>query len=544
MEKPAQKTILEVKDLTVTFSLESTCVEAVRGISFSLKNGETMALVGESGSGKSVTAMSIMQLLPESTTDYAPGSSIQYRGEELITTTEGRLQNIRGNRISMIFQEPMTSLNPYMTIGKQLVEVLRIHDNTPNPVAKKKVEELLELVGIHDPGGRMNHYPHEFSGGQLQRIMIAMALANKPDILIADEPTTALDVSIQAQVLELLKELQQKMGMAILFITHDLGVAHHFSDTICVMRRGKIVESGATEKVFSDPQHIYTNELLNSRPQGMKAPVPDDSPMLLEAKDVNVRFPIKYNFFGKATQYFEAVKGISLSLRENQTIGIVGESGSGKSTLGRAILQMLEADGTINFKGKAINGMDHIHLRPLRRDMQIVFQDPFGSLSPRMTIGEIVSEGLLVHQPELSKQQRLDRARNALKEVAIDSNSINRYPHEFSGGQRQRIAIARAIILEPKFILLDEPTSALDRSIQVMIVELLRDLQKRHNLSYLFISHDLAVVKAMSDEVLVMKDGKVVERGSATEIFHNPQTEYCKTLIAAAFELEIEEKVA
>ncbi|MCP3662031.1 MAG: ABC transporter ATP-binding protein [Gammaproteobacteria bacterium] len=544
MAKPDQKTILDVKELAVTFGLETTRVEAVRGISFSLKNGETMALVGESGSGKSVTAMSIMQLLPKSTTDYATGSSIQYRGEELINTTEGRLQKIRGNRISMIFQEPMTSLNPYMTIGKQLVEVLRIHDNTPNPGAKKKVEELLELVGIHDPGGRMNHYPHEFSGGQLQRIMIAMALANEPDILIADEPTTALDVSIQAQVLELLKELQQKMGMAILFITHDLGVAHHFSDTICVMRHGKIVESGATAEVFSDPQHIYTTKLLNAKPRGMKAPVPDNSPMLLEAKDVNVRFPTKYSFFGKATQYFEAVKGISLSLRENQTIGIVGESGSGKSTLGRAILQMLKAEGTITFKGKAINGMDYMHLRPLRRDMQIVFQDPFGSLSPRMTIGEIVSEGLLVHQPELSKQQRLDRARKALKEVAIDPNCINRYPHEFSGGQRQRIAIARAIILEPKFILLDEPTSALDRSIQVMIVELLRDLQKRHDLSYLFISHDLAVVKAMSDEVLVMKDGKVVERGSATEIFHNPQTEYCKTLIAAAFELEIEEKAA
>lgn len=535
-----EKIILDVNNLSITFPTEARDIHAVRDISFKIRKGETLAIVGESGSGKSVTAMAIMQLLPPRATIYQAGSSVKFDGNEMINADEKFLMTQRGNRIAMIFQEPMTSLNPYLTIGRQMTEVLEIHKGLKGKEATKRSAELLELVGIKDALQRMKTYPHEFSGGQLQRIMIAMALSNEPDLLIADEPTTALDVTIQAEVLALLKDLQEKMQMAILFITHDLGVARHFSDNVCVMREGQIVEAGNIDEVFSNPQHDYTLKLLNSVPKGMKEHIKtanDDS--IISAKDIWVRYPVKINFFGTVVQTFDAVKGISLDIKPGQTIGIVGESGSGKSTLGRAIVQLLNSEGEIEFNGKGINGLNDEQMRPLRRDMQVVFQDPYGSLSPRLTVGEIVAEGLYVHMPEMSKAQRFERVKEVLLEVELDPVlTINRYPHEFSGGQRQRIAIARAIILEPKFILLDEPTSALDRSVQVTVVELLRKLQKKRTLSYMFISHDLAVVKAMSDYVLVMKDGMVVEQGTAREIFDNPQTDYCKRLINAAFDLQ------
>ncbi len=532
--------ILEVKNLSITFPTEVREVHAVKGVSFSISKGQTLALVGESGSGKSVTAMSIMQLLPPRGTIYGKDSSIIFEGKEMLNASEKFLITQRGDRIAMIFQEPMTSLNPYLTIARQLTEVLEVHKGMSYKEAFARSVELLELVGIKDAARRLKTYPHEFSGGQLQRIMIAMALANEPDLLIADEPTTALDVTIQAEVLELLKELQAKMNMAILFITHDLGVAKHFCDNVCVMRHGEIVESGEIEDVFLNPKHEYTLKLLNSIPKGMKEKIEiDGDESLITGKDVWVKYPVKTNIFGTVTKTFDAVKGISLDIKAGETLGVVGESGSGKSTLGRAMVQLLETEGNITFEGQAINGLSNDDMRPLREDMQIVFQDPYGSLSPRLTVGEIIAEGLYVHRPELSKQQRLERVKEVLIEVEMDPIlSINRYPHEFSGGQRQRIAIARAIILEPKFILLDEPTSALDRSVQVTVVELLRKIQKKHKLAYMFISHDLAVVKAMSDYVLVMKDGVVVEKGTATQIFENPQTDYCKRLIDAAFELK------
>lgn len=532
--------ILEVKNLAITFPTEVREIHAVKGISFNIRKGETLAIVGESGSGKSVTSMAIMQLLPSKSTIYQNGSSIKFDGKEMINANEKFLVTQRGNRIAMIFQEPMTSLNPYLTVGRQMTEVLEVHKGMNNSEATKRSVELLELVGIQDAARRLKTYPHEFSGGQLQRIMIAMALSNEPDLLIADEPTTALDVTIQAEVLELLKALQKKMQMAILFITHDLGVAKHFSDNVCVMQQGEIVESGNIDDVFVNPKHAYTIKLLNSVPRGMKEEIitaNDDT--IISGKDIWVRYPVKTNIFGKVVKTFDAVKGISIDIKPGQTIGVVGESGSGKSTLGRAMVNLLDSEGQITFEGKNINNLSDEEMRPLRKDMQIVFQDPYGSLSPRLTVGEIVAEGLYIHKPEMSKAERFKRVREVLIEVELDPNlTINRYPHEFSGGQRQRIAIARAIILEPKFILLDEPTSALDRSVQVTVVELLRKLQKRHKLSYMFISHDLAVVKAMSDFVLVMKDGVVVEQGTALEIFENPQTDYCKRLINAAFDLK------
>ncbi|MGL1920070.1 MAG: ABC transporter ATP-binding protein [Hyphomicrobiales bacterium] len=533
------KVILEVKNLAITFPTEKIEIHAVRDVSFSIRKGETLAIVGESGSGKSVTSMGIMQLLPARATVYQPGSSILFDGNEMINANEKFLISQRGNRIAMIFQEPMTSLNPYLTIGRQMTEVLEVHKGLSNKEATKRSVELLNLVGIDDAARRMKTYPHEFSGGQLQRIMIAMALSNEPDLLIADEPTTALDVTIQAEVLELLKDLQKKMQMAILFITHDLGVARHFSDNVCVMQQGEVVETGNIDDVFTKPKHAYTQKLLDSVPRGMKEKIETSSTdAIVSGKDVWVKYPVKTNIFGKVTKTFDAVRGITFDIKPGQTIGVVGESGSGKSTLGRAMVNLLDAEGEITFEGQSIADMSDEQMRPLRKDMQIVFQDPFGSLSPRLTIGEIVAEGLYIHRPQMTKAERFERVREVLAEVELDPNlTINRYPHEFSGGQRQRIAIARAIILEPKFILLDEPTSALDRSVQVTVVELLRKLQKKHKLSYMFISHDLAVVKAMSDIVLVMKDGIVVERGTAVEIFENPQTDYCKRLIDAAFDL-------
>ncbi len=488
--------LLDVKNLDVVFHTNSGDVHAVKDISFDLKKGETLAIVGESGSGKSVTAMALIKLLPNHVTEYGRQSVVAFGEHNLLDKNDKFLRDVRGNKIAFIFQEPMTSLNPYMKIGRQLAD--------------------------------------EFSGGQLQRIMIAMALLNKPDILIADEPTTALDVTIQAEILDLIHDLQQQMGMAIIFITHDLGLAKHYANRVCVMQRGKIVERGDIKEIFNNPQHPYTIELLNATPKGLKEPIAEDSEVLITAKNIEVKFPTVFSFFGKPTAYFEAVKNISLSIKAGETLGVVGESGSGKSTLGKAILQMLDHSGEVRFNHQQL---EKSHKNSLKADLQIVFQDPFGSLSPRMTIGEIIGEGLQVHQPELSKKQRAQRVRDMLLEVELDANMINRYPHEFSGGQRQRIAIARAVILHPKFILLDEPTSALDRSIQVTVVELLRNLQKKYQLSYMFISHDLAVVRAMSDRVLVMKQGEVVESGTARQIFENPQTDYCKTLIAAAFDL-------
>lgn len=530
--------LLQVDDLSVRFAISGGEVHAVRGVSFALEKGQTMALVGESGSGKSVTAMSVVRLLADNITRYDQQSKIVFDDVEMLQATETTLRHIRGKRIGMIFQEPMTSLNPFMRIGKQLIEAITTHDSAvSNKVATERAQALLERVGIADAERRMQAYPHEFSGGQLQRIMIAMALINEPDLLIADEPTTALDVTIQAEILDLLHDLQQQMGMAIIFITHDLGLARHYAETVCVMRLGEIVEQGNIDAVFSQPKHEYTKMLLDSTPKGMKQAVAVDAEIVLQADNIKVDFVVEQSFFGKPRKVFTAVDDISLSVKHGQTIGIVGESGSGKSTLGKAILQMLPYQGEVLFNGHNPQALSRNDRQALKADMQIVFQDPFGSLSPRLTIGEIIAEGLLVHRPQMSKKARADKVATMLEEVALSPDMINRYPHEFSGGQRQRIAIARAVILEPKFILLDEPTSALDRSIQVTVVELLRDLQQRYDLSYLFISHDLAVVRAMSDDVLVMQAGKVVEQGSAEQIFYHPKTEYTQTLIKAAFDL-------
>ncbi len=526
--------LLSVKNLEVTFATNTGKVYAVKNISFNLEKGETLALVGESGSGKSVTAMSILKLLPDNITHYGENTQVLLNGEELIHKSDNALRHVRGNRIAFIFQEPMTSLNPFMKVGEQLIEALIEHQNVSKADARRRVVDMLSQVGIKDPESRIKTYPHEFSGGQLQRIMIAMALLNQPDILIADEPTTALDVTIQAEILDLIHDLQEKMGMSVIFITHDLGLAKHYAKNVCVMREGEIVERGEIDSIFAHPEHPYTVELLNATPRGWKTPVADDAEDLIRAEHISVKFPTKFNFLGKPSDYFTAVNNISLTVRAGETLGIVGESGSGKSTLGKAILQMLAHSGNVHFDG---NVLEKHHPSHMKADLQIVFQDPFGSLSPRLTIGEIIGEGLQVHQPELSKKQRMDKVRAMLSEVELDPETINRYPHEFSGGQRQRIAIARAVILNPKFILLDEPTSALDRSIQVTVVELLRRLQQTHQLSYLFISHDLSVVRAMSDRVLVMKQGKVVESGTAQQIFEAPQTPYCKKLIAAAFDL-------
>lgn len=530
--------LLEVKDLNVKFVTEDGLVNAVNGVNFTLNQGETLALVGESGSGKSVTSMSIMRLLPKNITRYDKGSSIVFDGISILEVSEKELQSLRGKRIGMIFQEPMTSLNPYLTIGTQLIEAATTHNpNISQAQASSQAVELLTKVGIREPQRRLKQYPHEFSGGQLQRIMIAMALTNKPDLLIADEPTTALDVTIQAEILDLLRALQAEMGMAIIFITHDLGLAEHYSDKVCVMRHGQIVERGDIKEVFNNPSHDYTVELINSTPKGMKEPVADDAKVLLDVQDVKVKFVLESNFFGKPTKIFEAVKGISIQVKEGETLGIVGESGSGKSTLGKAIMQMLPYAGKISFDGKDLDKLSKAEQKSLKAKRQIVFQDPYGSLSPRLTVGDIIAEPLTVHEPHLSKEERTKRVLAMLDEVAMPHSTLNRYPHEFSGGQRQRIAIARAMILNPKFVLLDEPTSALDRSVQVKVVELLRNLQKKYGLTYLFISHDLAIVRAMSNNVIVMQQGEVVEYGNAEQIFHNPKEEYTKKLLEATFNL-------
>jgi len=528
--------LLQVRDLAVTFGAGPTAVAAVKGVSFDIQRGETLALVGESGSGKSVTALSILQLLPYPMARH-PGGSIRFQGRELVGAPARELLAVRGNRVSMIFQEPMTSLNPLHTIERQVNEVLILHKKLSRTAARKRTLELLEQVGIPKAAERLDAYPHQLSGGQRQRVMIAMALANEPDLLIADEPTTALDVTIQAQILTLLKALQAKYGMALLFITHDLGIVRKVADRVCVMTHGEIVEHGPVAEVFDHPKHAYTKHLLSAEPKGRPAAADPDAPEILRLDDLKVHFPIRRGVLRRTVGHVKAVDGVSIALREGHTIGLVGESGSGKTTLGLALLRLERSQGGIRFDGKDLQKLDQRQIRPLRRQMQIVFQDPFSSLSPRMTVGEIVGEGLEVHGIG-TPAERARMIDDALGEVGLEASARERYPHEFSGGQRQRIAIARALVLKPRFMVLDEPTSALDMSVQAQIVDLLRDLQQRHKLAYLFISHDLKVVRALADEVVVLRDGKVVERGPAQQVFARPQTPYTKALIAAAFNLE------
>jgi microcin C transport system ATP-binding protein len=536
MSGAASEPLVRVRDLAVEFRTPGGTVRAVNGVSFDLDKGETVALVGESGSGKSVTALSLLQLLPYPLAHHPRGSA-RFAGREMIGADEATLLEIRGNRAAMVFQEPMTSLNPLHAVERQISEVLLLHKGLSRAAARARVLELLKFVGIADAEKRLGAYPHELSGGQRQRVMIAMALANEPDLLIADEPTTALDVTIQAQILKLLKELQARMGMAILFITHDLNIVRKVADRVCVMTRGEIVEQGTVAEVFAQPQHAYTKRLLAAQPRGKPERDAGGAPILV-ASDIKVHFPIKAGVMRRVVDYVKAVDGVSVELSPGRTVGVVGESGSGKTTLGLALLRLLKSRGAIRFAGDDLQARAGKALRPLRRQMQIVFQDPFGSLSPRLSIAQIVEEGLKVHGIGGSDAERETLIVAALEEVGLDPDSRHRYPHEFSGGQRQRVAIARALVLKPKFVVLDEPTSALDVSVQAQIVELLRSLQDRHGLAYMFISHDLRVVRAMSDHVIVMRDGKVVERGASDEIFLKPRADYTKALIAAAFELE------
>jgi microcin C transport system ATP-binding protein len=529
-------TILEIDDLSIAFTVSGKASTAVHGSSFDIKKGETVALVGESGSGKSITALSVLKLLPPAAS--YPSGSIRFKGQDILGASEDELRKVRGNDITMIFQEPMTSLNPLHTIEKQIAEVLELHKGLTGKPARERVIELLTQVGIRDPESRLGAYPHQMSGGQRQRVMIAMALANEPELLIADEPTTALDVTVQAQILELLKELQEKNGLSMLFITHDLGIVRRIADRCCVMQNGHIVEQGKTEQIFTKPQHDYTKHLLSAEPKGSPPESDTSAPVVLEASDMKVWFPIKKGLMRKTVDHVKAVDGIDLILREGQTLGVVGESGSGKTTLGMALTRLISSQGKIAFVGKDINAYSFKQMRGLRDQMQVVFQDPYGSLSPRMSVGEIIAEGLTIHNKELSRDEREAMVINALQETGLDPETRHRYPHEFSGGQRQRIAIARAIVLEPRFIMLDEPTSALDMSVQAQVVDLLRDLQKRRKLAYMFISHDLKVVKALANEVIVMRLGKVVEQGSSKQIFENPQTDYTKALMAAAFDIK------
>ena len=533
-------TLLEIRDLSVSFNHGPRQVDAVRDVSFDINRGETLALVGESGSGKSVTAHSIMQLLPYPTA-WHPSGSILYRGEELMDAKPGRMREIRGDQISMIFQEPLTSLNPLHSIYKQVAEVLLLHKNMNAKQARARVEELLHLVGLEDQIPRMDALPHEFSGGQQQRVMIAMALANDPDLLIADEPTTAVDVTIQAQILKLLRELKDKLGMSILLITHDLGLVRGFADRVSVMKEGQLVEVGDVEQVFERPVHDYTRKLMAAEPKGRPEPADDGAPEVMSGDDVKVWFPIRRGVLKRTVGYVKAVDGVTMTVRRGHTLGVVGESGSGKSTLARALLRLERSEGVIEFKGQPIQELGNTEMRPLRRDMQIVFQDPFGSLSPRLSVAQIVEEGLKVHGLGGGYDQRRNLIAEALEEVGLSPDMMDRYPHEFSGGQRQRISIARALVLKPSFIILDEPTSALDVSVQAQIVELLRDLQQKHDLAYLFISHDLKVIRAMSHEVLVLRDGIVVEQGPAMDVIDNPREPYTKALMAAAFELKADE---
>ena len=532
----ADPPLIDVRDLSIAFAQGGERKIVVDRVSFRLMKGKALALVGESGSGKSVTAQALVRLLPQPAASY-PTGEILFRGRDVLKMTDAELREMRGGSVTMVFQEPMTSLNPLHTIARQIGEIIALHHGRA-AATKKRIVELLTEVGIVDPAERLGAYPHQLSGGQRQRVMIAMALANRPDLLIADEPTTALDVTVQAQILKLLKDLQQKMGMAMLFITHDLNVVRRIADDVIVMQRGEIVEAGRMAEVFDNPRHPYTRALLAAEPKGDAPPGDPGARTIASAEDLKVWFPIRRGLFRRTVGYVKAVDGVSLVVREGQTVGVVGESGSGKTTLGHAILRLIRSEGPIAYCGRPIQDFNTKQMRPLRRDMQIVFQDPYGSLSPRMSVAEIVEEGLIAQGTKLNPAERRRVVERALADTGLDTSTLDRYPHEFSGGQRQRIAIARAMALDPKFVVLDEPTSALDMSIQAQIVDLLRDLQRRRNLAYLFISHDLKVVRALASEIIVMRRGKVVESGEAKAVFAAPQSEYTRALFAAAFSNE------
>jgi microcin C transport system ATP-binding protein len=536
---PGARPLLDVRNLSVTFAGRGRAppVEAVREVTFALDRGETLALVGESGSGKSVTALSILQLLPYPLAAHGSDSSIRFAGEELVGASPEQLRRVRGGRIAIVFQEPMTSLNPLHTLERQVAETLLVHRRMSPRAARERTLELLRLVGLPDAESRLGAYPHQLSGGQRQRVMIAMAIANEPDILIADEPTTALDVTIQAHILALLRELRDRLGMALLLITHDLTIVGKMAERVAVMTQGEIVEAGPTATVFDRPRHPYTRRLLAAEPKGRAAPADLTAPLLIEAEAVRVWFPVRRGFLRRITGHVKAVDGVSLALRAGSTLGIVGESGSGKTTLGLALLRLTAAQGHIRFAGRDIVALTRRQLRPLRREMQIVFQDPFSSLSPRLSVAQIVEEGLKVHNLAASTAERRKLIETALVEVGLDPEAVDRYPHEFSGGQRQRIAIARALVLKPRLVVLDEPTSALDMSVQAQIVELLRELQERRGIAYLFISHDLRVVRALAHQIMVMKDGRIVEAGPTERIMTAPEHPYTRALMAAAFDL-------
>ncbi len=535
--------LLDVRDLSVAFRHGAGETLAVDRVSFAIGRGACVALVGESGSGKSVSALSVLKLLPYPGASH-PSGAIRFKGRDLLTLPENEMRAIRGNDISIIFQEPMTSLNPLHTIEAQIGEVLQLHNGLRGTAARARIVELLTQVGIPEPETRLGSYPHQLSGGQRQRVMIAMALANEPDLLIADEPTTALDVTVQAQILKLLADIRARLGMSMLFITHDLGIVRRIADTVCVMNGGRIVEQGPVEQVFTAPAHPYTRALLAAEPKPDPAPPRPDAPVVMATDDLKVWFPIRRGLLRKTVGHIKAVDGVTVSVRQGETLGVVGESGSGKTTLGLALLRLISSNGPIVFLGRDIQGLRFKEMRPIRRDMQIVFQDPYGALSPRMSVGDIVAEGLGVHQPALTEAEREARVVKALTDVGLDPQTRFRYPHEFSGGQRQRISIARAVVLEPNFVVLDEPTSALDMLFQAQMVDLLRDLQRKRDLTYMFISHDLRVVASLASNLIVMRHGKVVEEGAAAELFRAPKTDYTRALFAAAFNIEAAPTIA